>query len=292
MRKTITQIIPVLFFVLFTRFTTSAASAAGAIRWGNSLKVALAAAKKTDRLVMVDLYTDWCGYCKKLDAETYTDPAVIRASQQIIPVKLNAERESDGIEIATRLHVRGFPCIYFLNGAGEVEGMVGGFEPAGVFLNSMQGVIQQHHDLPVMQTRLRTNPNDLPAAAKLTAIYSTLGKQSQANSTLARVAQLDPSSSKGYLTQSRLAVARMCLTAQQVDKAISLYELADKTARTPEEHGVADINIAICYATMRKYDKAESELHAALSIPGCPAYMKQGAQQMLARVQQARTQRR
>lgn len=40
-------------------WAASAAQAAEAIRWQTSFKTALAQAKKTNRLVMADFYTDW-----------------------------------------------------------------------------------------------------------------------------------------------------------------------------------------------------------------------------------------
>lgn len=44
------------------------------------------------KTVMIDMYTDWCGWCKKMDAETFSNPdlaAYINAN--FYPVKFNAE---------------------------------------------------------------------------------------------------------------------------------------------------------------------------------------------------------
>lgn len=44
------------------------------------------------RKILIDIYTDWCGWCKKLDAYTYHDPAVVEyINQNFYAVKLNAE---------------------------------------------------------------------------------------------------------------------------------------------------------------------------------------------------------
>jgi thiol:disulfide interchange protein len=91
---------------------------------------ALSLAKKENRLVMVDFYTDWCGWCKKLDKETYGDARVAEALRDVISIKVNAEK--GGEAVAEQYRVRGFPTVIFVSGSGEVvrrvEGYVGADE--------------------------------------------------------------------------------------------------------------------------------------------------------------------
>lgn len=50
------------------------------------------AAKIGDKMYFVDFYTSWCGYCKKMDRETFTDPTVAKIlNNYYYPVKFNAE---------------------------------------------------------------------------------------------------------------------------------------------------------------------------------------------------------
>lgn len=51
-------------------------------------------AKAENKILLVDAYTDWCGWCKVMDRETYTNAEVIVAlNQDFVCVKFNPEVE-------------------------------------------------------------------------------------------------------------------------------------------------------------------------------------------------------
>ena len=65
------------------------------IHWMSLDEVQLAM-KKEPRKVWVDVYTDWCGWCKRMDKTTFADPNVIRyMNEHFYAVKLDAEQKAD-----------------------------------------------------------------------------------------------------------------------------------------------------------------------------------------------------
>jgi thioredoxin-related protein len=70
-------------------------SAQEKIKWF-SIDQAIQLASQEPRVLVVDVYTDWCGWCKRMDATTFSDPGIIKLmNEHFYPVKLNAEGKED-----------------------------------------------------------------------------------------------------------------------------------------------------------------------------------------------------
>ena len=52
--------------------------------------------KEQPKKIMVDVYTDWCGWCKKMDKETFGNPVIAGfINKHYYAVKLNAEGKDE-----------------------------------------------------------------------------------------------------------------------------------------------------------------------------------------------------
>lgn len=61
-----------------------------------TLDQAIEQCKVEKRKIFVDVYTDWCGWCKHMDSTTFVNPAVARyLNEHYYPVKFNAEQSQD-----------------------------------------------------------------------------------------------------------------------------------------------------------------------------------------------------
>ncbi len=53
------------------------------------------AQKKKPKKIFVDVYTDWCGWCKKMDATTFSHPEIIRyLNENYYAIKFDAEQKA------------------------------------------------------------------------------------------------------------------------------------------------------------------------------------------------------
>jgi thiol:disulfide interchange protein DsbD len=84
------------------------------------LKVAVDDANKQGRLVMVDLYADWCVACKEFEHYTFPDENVQKefSHYQLIQIDLT-ESDSKTIELMEEYDVFGLPSILFFNTQGQ-----------------------------------------------------------------------------------------------------------------------------------------------------------------------------
>src|SRR5437899_10583926 len=116
---------------------------AGEIKW-QKFEAGFEEAKKSNKKIMVDVYTDWCGWCKKLDSEVYGNDKVSEyLSQQYVVIKLNAESgsklkfaktEYTEAQLAQAFGISGYPTIIFFDSNGEPLDKISGYMPAADFL--------------------------------------------------------------------------------------------------------------------------------------------------------------
>lgn len=101
--------------------TAVAAPAQYAIQFSKApLSEVLASAKTANQPVFVDVYTDWCGPCKQMDKEVFTNAGVgDYLNAHFLSVKVDAEK-GEGIEVQDRYQVGAYPTLLFLNPDGEI----------------------------------------------------------------------------------------------------------------------------------------------------------------------------
>jgi thiol-disulfide isomerase/thioredoxin len=128
----------------------------GEIHWYKNLDEAIAAAKQTGQPMMIDFWADWCGPCKIMDAEVYTDPAVIEAfREKMIGVRIHFDLQP---EMARRYGVEGLPYLSFTSSYGtellrhrglleakDMKAVVDAF-PSVAEINRLDAALQEDKD--------------------------------------------------------------------------------------------------------------------------------------------------
>jgi len=77
-------------------------------------------AEKENKLLFVDIMTDWCLPCKMMDEDVFSDPTVISfMNKNFINYKVDAEKEN-GPLLALVYEVSAYPTLVFIDKAGKV----------------------------------------------------------------------------------------------------------------------------------------------------------------------------
>ena len=80
-----------LFILCWFISNTGLAQEVRAVNWLD-LETAVSKQEKKPKPLFIDVYTNWCGWCKKMDRSTYMHPLIANyINQNYYPVKFNAE---------------------------------------------------------------------------------------------------------------------------------------------------------------------------------------------------------
>jgi thioredoxin-related protein len=149
----------------FCVFTVTVITAQTAVKW-LSWDEAIAMSRQEPRKFFVDVYTDWCGWCKKMDKATFENTSVATyLNSHYYPIKFNAEQRSE-IKIHDKVYqyvsggMRGgyhqwaaeitygrlsYPTLVFLDENMKVIQPLAGFKEADELQKIMQYFAEDHH---------------------------------------------------------------------------------------------------------------------------------------------------
>lgn len=116
----------------------------------------LAKAKKEKKHILVAFYTNWCGWCKRMDKLTYADEKVEKVlNQSYVAIKVNAqskekvevdEKKITEKELAKKFRARSYPITWFLKHSGEKIAPYYGYADAPTFLNVLNYIKDDLYD--------------------------------------------------------------------------------------------------------------------------------------------------
>jgi|GEM_PF-834110 len=132
-----------------------------ALRWAESLEKALAQAKSSGKPVFVDVYADWCGWCKKLEQEVFPQSKVAQLlNERYIPVRVDTDHDPG---FAQKYDISGLPTLLILEADGSEAGRITGYMEAEPFAERLEAILKGREEIGRLEEAVRSDPDSAAA---------------------------------------------------------------------------------------------------------------------------------
>ena len=119
---------------------------ASASPWLKDVASAQKIAKEKNQLIFVDLFADWCGWCKRFEQDVIPSENFQNATDKMVLLRLNTEDGKDGTKFARDFSVSSLPTFLVLNKDLMIAGMIKGYAPAKEFAASIGDAEVKYND--------------------------------------------------------------------------------------------------------------------------------------------------
>ncbi|WP_027385835.1 thioredoxin family protein [Chryseobacterium gregarium] len=149
-----------LIYGLFL-FSTLSLFAQEAIQFQDlPFKDLVAKAKKENKIVFIDAYASWCGPCKMMERNVFTQKSVgDYYNSNFVNARFDMEK-GEGREIASKYEVRSYPTYLFLNGDGELVSQNFGYMEESMFLSMAQDINSPNNKKGSLKERFAKGEKD------------------------------------------------------------------------------------------------------------------------------------
>jgi len=232
----------------------------GKIAWNHKLSDALTQASSGDKLIIVDVVADWCGWCRQMETQTWTNSKVVQLTQQYVFLRLNGEKERDGIELAERFQVDGYPTVMLLNADGTEFDRFEGFMSADRFLNRLNASLVNPQTLGNLTAQEKKNGSDLSLRYKVGQALFRRNAFKDAQLRFENIAAQDPDN-KSHLVESSLLMLALC-QASQDNFADSLATVERFQKSFPESEKLPEASLLSIDLLMRSGSRDQARAKA------------------------------
>ena len=124
------------------------------IEWSDNIDQAIVQSQQLNKPMLLKVSTDWCGYCKKMQRETFSDAGIMnQISANFIPVYVDGDKHKALIQ---QLGVRTFPTTLVVAPNRQVLANITGFRNAQQLSNDLAKISAPQGQQPTEQAIAKT----------------------------------------------------------------------------------------------------------------------------------------
>lgn len=102
-------------------------AAAPADPWLHEIGPAFTLAERTGRLVIVDLFADWCTWCHTMDQQVFSTPRFREFAGRFVLLRVDVEDQGEGTALRDRFNAPNLPTLLVLDARQARVGAIEGF---------------------------------------------------------------------------------------------------------------------------------------------------------------------
>ena len=185
--------------ILLLTLIVGSATAQGIAFESSDFQTALTKAKAENKLIFMDAYTTWCGPCKWMSKNVFTDASVgSYFNEKFVNVKINME-QGEGIALAKKYDVVAYPTLLFIDGNGDLMHLSTGSRPADDFLDLGKAANDPNRQFTTMKRRFDSGERSSEFLKLYTDALTSAGMKNFDD-----VAQLYMDSQKDWTTEENV----------------------------------------------------------------------------------------
>jgi len=130
------------------------------LKWLTNYDEVLTRAKAEKKPVLIDFTTDWCGWSKKMDRETFAKKDVQKELRDFLLIRINPEANDDNEKIGEKFSISSYPTLVVVNYKGEETGRREGYMEEKETLTYLKEQLPLYKGNPLGYKQVKLDPSD------------------------------------------------------------------------------------------------------------------------------------
>jgi thioredoxin-related protein len=214
--------------------------------WNKSLADATKKAKPGNRLIFVDMFADWCGWCHKMEQEVFPSEVFQKATDNMVLLRLNTEDGADGTKLAQKFYVTSLPTFLVLTSDGGVAGMIRGYAPAKEFVDQLKATEAKYRTFQKEAANEGAFATDYQKRFDLAHEFTTHFQLAESESRFKKLTQ-DPKTPQSIRDRAYFELATTQVLQERLGDAIQTINAFSKVASKGEPYERARLMQAQIY---------------------------------------------
>ena len=228
------------------------------IRWIEDLEAASQLAKDSEKLMLIEFYSDQCYWCDQLDRNTFTDAEIIQLTSEFVCLKLNSSTDENALTLAKKYDISGYPTTIFAeSGVEEIDRIFGYREPQA-FRPVMKQLLRDQKQIEGLKHRISRYPDELESNFQLAMLYLKRKKIDDAAPLIQKLS--DTNLSKADQAQLLMAYGLALAVAKRYSEALESFEQVIRVSPKNKLLGQKEYYLGITDGTLGNFDRCQAML--------------------------------